>query len=351
MLFVQEGKEILQVFAAGFQFAALNAVDDVDHHVVERGGNAHLPAGGANHTVDGVDFAALAFFDVLQHTGFQTHMLAHGERKDGEGERFLDGVFEVEQRDDIFALDGLETDVAHVGYVDALFDQCERDFSGVFGFDGFAERGAERGAQAGERCVDQQFGPAGTDEIVFYYDGTHELEKFLDIFQVPVGNGGERAQLESEAVGRTGQFADAGFQQRGAPGDGAAEHMIGADDVADEQLRDAVLQGDNHAVGCKVGDQETDNLLVFHLFGKQDDDVVGAGHFEGRDGAYRLDEINTADNVGSFLLKCVHVGVIVVDQVDVTAVLGDVCAQDGSHGTGAVNTSSHPRICLFIKQI
>ena len=336
--------EILQVVAAGLQLAVLDAVDHLHHGVVHRRGDAQFPAGAADDAVDGVHLAFAPFLQVLEHAGLQAHVLAHGQGEYHERDILLDGVVVVEQGDDILALNGLETDAAGRGDVDALLDEGLDDLAGFEGTDGLAEGAAEGRAQAGERGVDEQFDPAGADEVVLDDDGSHEAEQRFDIVEMAVGEGGERTQLESQAVGRTGELAHAGLQQRGAPGHGAAQHVLGADDAADGQLRNAVLQRHDHAVGREVGNQETDDLVVIQLFGEQKDDVVCPGHFIGRDGLDGLYEVDGAHHMGAFFLERAHVFEVVVDQVDVTAVFRDKGTENRSHGTGAVDGCSHPLI-------
>ena len=158
---------------------------------------------------------------------------------------------------------------------------------------------------------------------------------------MPVGERGGRTELEGKAVRRTGQFADARLQHRGAPCNRAAQHVVGADNLADLQLGNAVLQRNDHAVGRQVGDEPADDLLILHLFGEQDDDVVGTVHLLGGEGADRLDEVHRTRHVRAVLAQSLDVGDIVVDQVNLPAILGDECAEDGTHRSGTVYRCSH----------
>ena len=138
-----------------------------------------------------------------------------------------------------------------------------------------------------------------------------------------------------------GEFAHAWFLHRRAPGHGAAEHAVLAHDFGDLQLRQAVLQGDDGPVGGEIIFQESDDLGVVLLLGHQENDVVLPGHFLRGVGRDRLGELDGARDAGSLRLPGRDVGLVAVDQVDLAAVLGDECAEDGPQGPGAVNSCSH----------
>ena len=117
-----------------------------------------------------------------------------------------------------------------------------------------------------------------------------------------VGLLGEASQREGKAVRLGGELADSGALHRGAPGDRAAENAVFAHDLADQQLGNAVLEGDDDTVLGEEILQEGDDLGVLLLLGEQEDDVVLAAHLFVREGGDFLCELEGSDHLGTVLL-------------------------------------------------
>ena len=77
------------------------------------------------------------------------------------------------------------------------------------------------------------------------------------------------------------------------------------------------------------------------LFGKENNDVVFAGHFLREEGRYGLRKFHSSHYARTVVLQGFDVGPIVVNEVYLAACMGDIRTQDGSHGTGSKDGCSH----------
>ena len=138
-----------------------------------------------------------------------------------------------------------------------------------------------------------------------------------------------------------GQLGDAGLHKGGSPQDGAA-HSPGLPHIAGHiGLGHAVLEGAYRTVRPQVGQQVGEHHVIGGLLGEEENNVVDALHLLGGDGLDGDSEVHGAHNVGALLIEGVHVGLVAVDHLHVTSVLGHVGAQHGAHGSATQNCNFH----------
>ena len=212
-----------------------------------------------------------------------------------------------------------------------------------------AERPARDGGKSRKCAVDEQLGPACAHEIVLHDDGAHALQQLFDVLQM-VDRLCDRAKREGERGGIGRQFGDALAVESRAPRNGAAERALRADNLRDRGFGQPVLTGADDAVLREVALKHRDDARVVALLGHEQNDVVLARHLLGQQGVNGLDKVHRARNVRALFSERRDVRLVAVDEVDLDARLGDICAQHRPQRSRAVNhrphLSSAPRFLL-----
>ena len=152
---------------------------------------------------------------------------------------------------------------------------------------------------------------------------------------------GNRAQRKSEAVRRTGQLTDSRAKHRGSPGDSAAKHTGRTDDLGNQQLRQPVLESDDHTILSEGTFEHIHNLGIMQLLGHKEYDIIFTSHFLICQDGHRLSEIHGAYHSRTFGTQGGDVSLVMVDEVNLTSVLRNIRAQNGSQRTGAIDGTSH----------
>ena len=84
-------------------------------------------------------------------------------------------------------------------------------------------------------------------------------------------------------------------------------------------------------MGQQVGKYD----VVGGLLGKEEDNIIDALHLLGGDGLDGDGKVHGTHDVCPLLIERVHMGLVAVDHLHVTAVLGHVGAQHGAHSATA----------------
>lgn len=305
-------------------------MNDLRYFVVQGRGAASFVAKGGDGPVDGIYLGLFPFLDVLQHAGFQLGVFPDGNGQYQQGEAFFQGTVVIQQFHGILSLHGLNLDAGMAAHVYAFLDKAQDNPAGSHRFGGLSESASQHGAHAGKGRVDEKLAPSRANKIGLYVYLSHAFQQGFHLGQVGMGSGGDGAQGEGQAVRGAGELANAGGDEGGAPGYGAAQHPVGADDIGNSFFREAVLQGYQHAVIGKKRLQEGDHFRIALLFGKEEDDVVLSLHFFGQEGAYALGEFQGAGDAGADGFERGHVGLVMVDEVNFFSASGDEGAQDGA---------------------
>ena len=168
-------------------------------------------------------------------------------------DRLYTAFFDIEQPNDVLALDGSKGYAGGMAYINAFFDQVlgNPPCPGILG--NIAKGSADDGAQPAEGRVDQELAPAHAHKIVLHFHRAHMLQDPLYQLQSLGSYAFHGAHAEGKAVGFRGQLGYAGRQQGSAPGDGTAYHPILSNQLGDGGLRNAVLQGADQPRFSQIG--------------------------------------------------------------------------------------------------